>query len=232
MLGRDFAGWSDHLLTLIHNDTPYRTCCGPYLEAVEKPSVAEPDLVRAYKVSLANLILSFKPLVSPSTFLLDGRDVRELEVTFLRQQIGTVAQEPILFSTSVAENIRYGRPGASLDDVLAAARTANGYTLEFKLPWANFPNITPKAGVSIGIDIEMGSADGANRCSGPGGTFRPSASRNGTPTSIRPSASPGSGFVETTAEQLKYAAFSPSRFSASLPTIRFRRPSIRSRSRG
>ncbi len=71
MLGRDFATWSDHLLTLIHNDTPYRTCCGPYLEAVEKPNVAEPDLVRAYKVSLANLILSFKPLVSPSTFLLD-----------------------------------------------------------------------------------------------------------------------------------------------------------------
>jgi predicted YcjX-like family ATPase len=71
MLGRDFAAWSDHLLTLIHNDTPYRTCCGPYLEAVEKPNVAEPDLVRAYKVSLANLILSFKPLVSPSTFLLD-----------------------------------------------------------------------------------------------------------------------------------------------------------------
>jgi predicted YcjX-like family ATPase len=71
MLGRTFAGWSDHLLTLIHNDTPYRTCCGPYLEAVEKPNVAEPDLVRAYKISLANLILSYKPMVSPSTFLLD-----------------------------------------------------------------------------------------------------------------------------------------------------------------
>lgn len=71
MLGRDFADWSDHLLTLIHNDTPYRTCCGPYLEAIEKPSAAEPDLTRAYKVSLANLILSYKPLVSPSTFLLD-----------------------------------------------------------------------------------------------------------------------------------------------------------------
>jgi len=71
MLGRDFAAWSDHLLTLIHNDTPYRTCCAPYLEAVEKPNVAEPDLLRAYKLSLANLILSYKPLVSPSTFLLD-----------------------------------------------------------------------------------------------------------------------------------------------------------------
>ena len=46
---------------------------------------------------------------------------------------------------------------------LAAARTPNGYTLEFKLPWSNFPNIAPKAGVPIGIDIEMGSADGGHR---------------------------------------------------------------------
>ena len=46
---------------------------------------------------------------------------------------------------------------------LAAARTPNGYTLEFKLPWSNFPNITPKPGVLLGIDIEMGSADGGHR---------------------------------------------------------------------
>jgi hypothetical protein len=46
---------------------------------------------------------------------------------------------------------------------LAAARTQDGYTLAFKLPWSNFPNMTPKAGVPIGIDIEMGSADGGHR---------------------------------------------------------------------
>lgn len=46
---------------------------------------------------------------------------------------------------------------------LSAARTPTGYTLEFKLPWSNFPNITPKPGVPIGIDIEMGSADGGHR---------------------------------------------------------------------
>ena len=40
--------------------------------------------------------------------------------------------------------------------------TPTGYTLEFKLPWSNFPNIMPKAGVPIGIDIEMGSADGGH----------------------------------------------------------------------
>ncbi len=46
---------------------------------------------------------------------------------------------------------------------LAAVKTANGYTMEFKLPWSNFPNMTPKADMPLGIDIEMGSADGGHR---------------------------------------------------------------------
>ena len=46
---------------------------------------------------------------------------------------------------------------------MAAARTRDGYTLEFKLPWANLLGFTPKAGIPIGIDIEMGSADGGHR---------------------------------------------------------------------
>jgi ATP-binding cassette subfamily B protein len=66
--------------------------------------------------------------------LLDGRDLRELSTTFVRHQIGTVAQEPILFSTSIAENIRYGRPGASLEDVISAARTANAHEFIEKFP--------------------------------------------------------------------------------------------------
>lgn len=70
MLGRDFSAWSDHMLGLIANDAAYRTCCEPYLNATAG-SPKEADLLHAYKLSLANLILSFKPLVSPSTFLLD-----------------------------------------------------------------------------------------------------------------------------------------------------------------
>src|SRR5207247_11429576 len=46
---------------------------------------------------------------------------------------------------------------------LAVVKTPTGYTMQFKLPWSNFPNITPRAGVPIGIDIEMGSADGGHR---------------------------------------------------------------------
>jgi len=71
MLGRDFTGWSEKMLSLFINDTGYRTCTAPFLEAIAKPKVSEHELLQAYKISLANLILSYKPLISPSTFLLD-----------------------------------------------------------------------------------------------------------------------------------------------------------------
>jgi predicted YcjX-like family ATPase len=71
MLGRDFAGWSDHILNRVQNDTPYRTSCEPFLTALATPEPTEEAILRGYKLALANLILSFKPLISPSTFLLD-----------------------------------------------------------------------------------------------------------------------------------------------------------------
>ncbi len=58
---------------------------------------------------------------------LDGRDLRELDPHWLRQRIGAVSQEPILFSTTVADNIRYGRPQATDAEVEAAARAANAH---------------------------------------------------------------------------------------------------------
>ncbi len=57
--------------------------------------------------------------------LLDGVDIRELDTRWLREQIGAVAQEPVLFAATIAENIRYGRPGASQAEVEAAAKAAN-----------------------------------------------------------------------------------------------------------
>jgi len=65
---------------------------------------------------------------------LDGRDLRSLDARWLRTQIGTVAQEPVLFSTAVAANIRYGRPEASDKDVEAAARAANAHDFVSELP--------------------------------------------------------------------------------------------------
>ena len=65
---------------------------------------------------------------------LDGRDLRQLDPGWLRRQIGVVAQEPILFSGTVAENIRYGRPDASEAEVVAAARAANAHDFVARFP--------------------------------------------------------------------------------------------------
>ena len=68
--GRDFTGWSERMLSLFVNDATYR-CSAPFLDAIKKPNAAAAELLRAYKLALANLILNFKPLITPSTFLLD-----------------------------------------------------------------------------------------------------------------------------------------------------------------
>jgi ATP-binding cassette subfamily B protein len=65
---------------------------------------------------------------------LDGRDLRDLDAKWLRSRIGTVAQEPVLFSTTVAANIRYGRPEATDGEVAAAARAANAHDFIVELP--------------------------------------------------------------------------------------------------
>ena len=66
------------------------------------------------------------PLASGGIFI-DGRDLRELDPGLIREQVGVVSQEPILFATTIAENIRYGRPTASAAEVEAAARAANAH---------------------------------------------------------------------------------------------------------
>lgn len=58
---------------------------------------------------------------------LDGIDYSTLDIDWLREQVGVVSQEPILFATSILDNIRYGRPSASLDEVISAAKAANAH---------------------------------------------------------------------------------------------------------
>jgi ATP-binding cassette, subfamily B, bacterial len=66
--------------------------------------------------------------------LLDGTDLRELTLRSLRQQISIVLQEPLLFSGTIAENIRYGRLGASMEEVVQAAKDANAHDFIMRLP--------------------------------------------------------------------------------------------------
>lgn len=65
---------------------------------------------------------------------LDGHDIRGLNIQWLRSLIGIVEQEPVLFATTIAENIRYGRPGVTMDDIVSAAKEANAYNFIMDLP--------------------------------------------------------------------------------------------------
>ncbi|XP_054471765.1 bile salt export pump [Anoplopoma fimbria] len=65
---------------------------------------------------------------------LDGHDIRTLNIQWLRSLIGIVEQEPMLFSTTIADNIRYGRPGVTMEDIIQATKEANAYDFIMDLP--------------------------------------------------------------------------------------------------
>nr|XP_023658307.1 multidrug resistance protein 1-like [Paramormyrops kingsleyae] len=65
---------------------------------------------------------------------LDGHDIRTLNVKWLRENIGIVSQEPVLFGTTIAENIRYGWENATDEDIERAVKEANAYEFISKLP--------------------------------------------------------------------------------------------------
>uniref|UniRef100_A0A8C9Y8L8 ATP-binding cassette, sub-family B (MDR/TAP), member 11a n=1 Tax=Sander lucioperca TaxID=283035 RepID=A0A8C9Y8L8_SANLU len=65
---------------------------------------------------------------------LDGHDIRTLNIQWLRSLIGIVEQEPVLFSTTIAENIRFGRPGVTMEDIIQATKEANAYNFIINLP--------------------------------------------------------------------------------------------------
>lgn len=65
---------------------------------------------------------------------IDGQDIRTFNVRYLREIIGVVNQEPVLFSTTIAENIRYGRGNVTMDEIKKAVKEANAYEFIMKLP--------------------------------------------------------------------------------------------------
>jgi len=84
------------------------------------------------KTTIVNLIARFYD-VTGGGVTIDGVDVRELDSGHFRRQIGMVLQDPYLFYGTVLENIRYGKPEASLEEVVAAARAANAHDFILKL---------------------------------------------------------------------------------------------------
>lgn len=66
--------------------------------------------------------------------LLDGRDIRTLNVAWLRSHIGIVSQEPVLFTGSIEDNIRFGKQDATDEEVITAAKMANAHEFIMALP--------------------------------------------------------------------------------------------------
>jgi len=87
----------------------------------------------AGKTTIINLIPRFYDVTGGSVKV-DGYDVREVSAESLRKQIGIVLQDTFLFSASVMENIRFGRPTASDEEVLQAAKLAHADTFIERLP--------------------------------------------------------------------------------------------------
>jgi ATP-binding cassette subfamily B protein len=87
----------------------------------------------AGKTTLVSLLTRFYD-PTDGQVLLDGVDLRDWRLRDLRDQFAIVLQEPVLFSSTIAENIVYGRPGASHEDIVAAARAANAADFVERLP--------------------------------------------------------------------------------------------------
>lgn len=85
----------------------------------------------AGKTSLVNLIPRFYDPTG-GKILVDGYDLRDVQAASLREQVGLVPQETILFGVSIKDNIAYGRPGASDEEIIAAARAANAHDFIMK----------------------------------------------------------------------------------------------------
>jgi subfamily B ATP-binding cassette protein MsbA len=95
--------------------------------------VAIVGLSGAGKTTLVNLIPRFYD-VTAGAILIDGVDIRDVTVASLRAQVGIVTQETVLFDDTIAANIAYGSPRASLDDIEAAARAAHAHEFIQAMP--------------------------------------------------------------------------------------------------
>ena len=84
------------------------------------------------KTTLVNLVARFYD-PSEGTVWIDDVDLRELDSGHYRRQVGMVLQDPYLFHGTVLDNVRYGRPDASLDEVIAAAKAANAHDFILEL---------------------------------------------------------------------------------------------------
>lgn len=92
----------------------------------------------AGKSTLADLVPRFHDVTS-GALLIDGTNIRDYSLFSVRSQMSIVTQEPILFNDTIANNILLGKPGASMEEVIAAAKVANAHEFIMKKNWAMIP---------------------------------------------------------------------------------------------
>ncbi|CAK4080802.1 unnamed protein product [Aphanomyces euteiches] len=107
--------------------------CGYSLTIESGETVALVGASGSGKSTLVSLLERFYEPSSGAIFL-DGHDIKTLQIQWLRRQIGLVSQEPVLFATTIFENIAAGATDVSKDDVIAAAKLAYAHDFISKLP--------------------------------------------------------------------------------------------------
>ncbi|HZU85936.1 MAG TPA: ATP-binding cassette domain-containing protein, partial [Anaerolineaceae bacterium] len=99
------------------------------------------------KTTLINLIPRFYD-VTRGRILVDGHDVREVDLLSLRRQIGIVLQTSLLFSASIRDNLAYGRPDATMEEVIAAAKAAQAHDFILQLP-QQYETVVGERGITL-----------------------------------------------------------------------------------
>lgn len=151
-----------------HNAVPFETCGGRItfenvwfrypgsstealkgisFETRPKELIAILGMTGSGKSTIMNLLPRFYD-VTQGAVRIDGRDVRDFQLKSLRSKIGTVFQETTLFSGTIRENIAYAKPDATLDEVIAAAKTAQIHDFITSLP-DGYSTIVGERGVGL-----------------------------------------------------------------------------------
>ena len=120
-------------VTFSYNDHSDTVLKGVNLEVPAGAYMALVGSSGAGKTTLCSLIPRFYD-VNCGTIRIDGKDIREVTLKSLRSQIGIVQQDVYLFAGTIFENIAYGKPGATMDEVIEAAKNANAHEFIMSFP--------------------------------------------------------------------------------------------------